>query len=500
MRGRLASLLTLTTLAASATEQVVLEEANLTSSQCCEGLRSVISPSQVHLSSSDLYTTQQSTYYSGEQASQRPACRVTPVDANDVSFILKFATRHQCEFAVRAGGHMSWAGSSNIGPEGFTIDLENMRKIGLLDDSKTVSIEPGLRWSAVYNFLVPHGLHTVGGRSSGVGVGGFLMGGGVSFLSPEYGFGSDNVINYEVVLSDGSIVNANEAEHTDLYWALKGGSTNYGIVTKFDMPTHRMDQMWGGSLFYNISMGGDLLKYLVGFTERLDADPQGMSAYSLVFNPITQDYAIWSPNVYLQPKAYPSPLFDGLKDFEPLLDTTRITNLVDITDEVDRTNAGGARSQWSAFVFKANGEYPWDAFLHGKEFFAEDVKRPGVFWAITVQPINTGMIRAGAKRGGNPFGLSVDDGNHFLLLFSTFWMDPADDDVMKAKTQEFIEWLTTTGTERGLLHRFIYMDYALDTQPVLQSFGEENYKRMKEIKEKYDPDNLLRLWKGGWKL
>ncbi|KAJ8501508.1 hypothetical protein ONZ45_g12134 [Pleurotus djamor] len=467
--------------------------------QCCVGLRSVLSPSQVLDPNSPLYATQQSTYYSGEQAVQHPTCRVTPRSASDVSAVMKFATQNGCEFAVRSGGHMSWEGSSNIGPEGFTIDLESLTEIQLSDDSTTVSIPPGLRWADVYGFLQPHHLHTAGGRSSGVGVGGFLVGGGISFLSLEHGFGSDTIIDYEVVLSNGSIVHANENERSDLYWALKGGSTNYGIVTKFQMPTFPLDQMWGGSLFFNASIGLQLFEYLVDFTTRLAIDPQGLSAFSFAWNPTLKDYAVWSPNAYLKPVAFP-PLFEGLRDFDAFEDTMRITNLVSVTDEINVSSPGGSRTQWIAAVFDANAQFPWDTFLHGKELFADDVQRPGVTWALTVQPINVGMIAAAANRGGNPFGLSVSDGDQFLLLASTFWTNPDDDAILKAKTQQFEKWIRDTAGERGILNRFIYMNYALDTQPVLESFGQENFNRMKEIKNKYDPENLLKLWKGGWKL
>ncbi|KAJ8508275.1 hypothetical protein ONZ45_g9434 [Pleurotus djamor] len=467
--------------------------------QCCLGLQGVLSPAQIAYPTAALYAAQQSTYYSGEQAAQQPSCRVMPNDANDVSAIIQFATQNGCQFAVRSGGHMNWEGSSNIGPQGFTIDLENLTDIQLLNNSTTVTIQPGLRWSDVYGFLQPYHLHTTGGRSSGVGVGGFLIGGGVSFLSLEHGFGSDTIIDYEVVLSNGSIVHANENERSDLYWALKGGSTNYGIVTKFELPTFELDQMWGGSLYFNASIGLELFEYLVDFTARLAIDPKGLSAFSFAWNPASEDYIVWTPNAYLKPVAYP-PLFAGLQDFPTLDDTMRITNLVSVTDEINVSSPGGSRTQWIAAVFDANAQFPWDTFLYGKALFADDVQRPGVTWALTVQPINTGMMAASARRGGNPFGLSVADGDQFLLLVSTFWTDPADDVILKAKTQQFEAWIRATAGQRGILNRFIYMNYALNTQPVLESFGQVNYDRMKEIKDKYDPGNLLKLWKGGWKL
>lgn len=87
-----------------------------------------------------------------------------------------------------------------------------------------------------------------------------------------------------------------------------------------------------------------------------------------------------------------------------------------------------------------------------------------------------------------------------MVLISVFWTDPGDDVDMKGATQELLKWSTDTAKERGLFNRFIYMNYALNTQPVLESFGPENFDRMKEVKEKYDPRGLLNVWKGGYKL
>ncbi|KAF7416085.1 hypothetical protein PC9H_002345 [Pleurotus ostreatus] len=476
------------------------EGVRTTALQCCNALEDILTSSTILYPASSKYSAQSSTYYSLEQAAQKPACRIAPATTEDLSRLIKFATATRCEFAVRAGGHMSWEGSSNIGPNGFTIDLGGLKEVELKDDGKTVSIAPGLKWSEVYGFLKPHGLHTVGGRSSGVGVGGFLIGGGVSFLSTEMGLGSDNVLDYEVVLADGSIVHANESERSDLYWALKSGSTNYGIVTRFLMPTIPRPQIWGGSLFYHGSAGPRLFKQLATFTDRLKEDPHGMSAISVAWSPEMKDYAIWSPNVYLAPQAYPSPLFDGLQDIEPFQSTMRVADLGEITDEVDMLSPGGRNSQWFSVVFKNDAELPWDIQLKGREIFEPYHDRPGAAWAITVQPINEGMIAAGHKRGGNPLGLSVEDGDQLLLLGCVFWNDPQDSAVMKAKAQEYIKAATELARERGLLNKYIYLNYALDTQNVLESYGAENLKKMREIKSKYDPDNLLEVWKGGWKL
>lgn len=107
--------------------------------------------------------------------------------------------------------------------------------------------------------------------------------GGISFLSLEHGFGSDNIVRYEVVLADGSIQTATQTENPDLFWALKMGSTNYGIVTRFDMATFPLDDIWAGMMYFQIDEALPLLNSLVGFTKKLSEDPLGMNPPSFLY-------------------------------------------------------------------------------------------------------------------------------------------------------------------------------------------------------------------------
>ncbi|KAG9220414.1 hypothetical protein CCMSSC00406_0003870 [Pleurotus cornucopiae] len=470
-----------------------------TAQHCCNTLETVLSSSAILYTGSSGYTAQSSTYFVPDQAAQRPACRIAPTTADDVVLIVKFATASRCEFAVRSGGHMSWEGSSNIGPNGFTIDLQGLRSIELQDGGETISIAPGLTWGEVYAFLKPHGLHTVGARAPGVGVGGFLLGGGVSFLSMEHGLGSDNVLDYEVVLSNGSIVHANQAERSDLFWALKGGSTNYGIVTRFLMPTMPLTQLWGGFLKYSVNAAPQLYERMVKATDQLKVDPRGLMVLCTAWNPATKEHAVWALAVYLAPLEYPSPLFEGLQDIEPIGGTTRIADLGEFLNETGQVLPKSQYSQWFTLTFKADANLPWDVQLKGEDILG-DLESPGAHWEVLVQPMNEGMFSAGQKRGGNPFGLSVENGDQFLMLVMVFWTNPEESALMKAKTQEYLKVSMDLARERGLLTKFIYANYASGTQNVLESYGEENIKKMRIVKEKYDPDDLLKVWKGGWKL
>ncbi|KAJ7456914.1 hypothetical protein FB451DRAFT_1183448 [Mycena latifolia] len=468
-------------------------------SRCCAILNTAL-PGKVFFPTSEEYKTQEASYYALAQSDLKPTCRVSPTNADNVSAIVRITGENECEFAVRSGGHMNWGGASNIGPSGFTIDLRKLDTISLSRDKKVVSIGAGSTWKMVYHELEPHHLGTIGGRTSGVGVAGFLLGGGISYLSLEHGFGSDNVVAYEVVRADGTICVATPHSHPDLYWAIKYGSTNFGIVTRFDMTTFPLDKIWGGGFFYNVSYALPLLDSLVNFTAKLADDPKGMSAFSFLWNAEAQDYLIWGPSVYLEPIEFP-PLFSDLAQIEPLYSTMRMANMAEITDEVADLFPGGVRTKWFTLTVKANSQILLDIHERGAATFKPDLNRPGFISALTVQPINVGFMAAGSRNGGNPMGMSTDDGDLILLLATVFWSDPADDSILIPKFNAFFEWAENEARQRGLLNRFIYMNYALREQKVMESVGEENLFKLREIQGVYDPQGVFKkYWKGGYKL
>lgn len=191
------------------------------------------------------YTERNESYWCNS-AKLRPACIVQPHSAVEVAAAVKALVGAEQAFAIRAGGHTNWAGSNNI-DGGVTIDL------GLLNETKydatteMAHIGPGAKWKHIYDELDKHGRVVAGGREAEVGAGGFLLGGGNTFYSARYGFACDTVLAYEVVLADGHIVTADaDGQHADLFRVLKGGSNNFGIVTKFTMRTFPRVPIWGG--------------------------------------------------------------------------------------------------------------------------------------------------------------------------------------------------------------------------------------------------------------
>lgn len=464
--------------------------------RCCKELSSAL---HVAMPGSKDYDSHSSTYFSLDQGDMQPACVVFPSDASQVSTAVSVAAHHACRFAVKSGGHMAWIGASNIGTDGFAIDLANINTIAISDNGDSVILGSGLRWKEVYDYLEPLNLTTVGARMPSVGVGGFIVGGGISFLSYRHGFASSNVINYEVVLSSGEIVNANSTSHPTLYWALKLGSTNFGIVTQFTMSVFPLDSVFGGAQVFAIEESSALVLSLVQSTDFLNKNPDQSLGVLLTWSAAMQQYVVWVPRIHMDTSSVPRPLISA----SPLLDTLRITKLSDVfTEWAGEESATRGYNEWLSLTITVDSQLPLDIFSKGQVLFGSIIKRTGCHWGLGVQPLPRRMIRANAdKNGGNPSSLSLDE-DLFVLLFISSWTDPVDGEEMRTAIRQLEGWSRQEAVERGLLEDFVYMNYASGEQDALmKSVSADSVSRMLDVQKQYDPGNVFgTLWSGGFKL
>lgn len=155
-------------------------------------------------------------------------------------------------------------GAANI-TNGVLVSLTNFNQITLSSDKKTVSIGSGNRWIDVYTLLSPYGLAVAGGRYGDVGVGGLLLGGGINYFGNLVGWSMNSVVGYEVVLANGTVVVASAQHNRDLWWALKGGLNNFGIVTRFNMSTIPITQLYGGLAVYSPSHLDDYVNAIADY-------------------------------------------------------------------------------------------------------------------------------------------------------------------------------------------------------------------------------------------
>ena len=296
------------------------------------------------------YDLSLSTYWSQQEQNVTPSCVVTPRNTQQVSRAIQVLSKHQavdnrtaggCQFAIRGAGHTPWAGSANI-DNGVTIDMTSIRSVKVNRANTVVSVGAGARWSAVYQVLDAAGLGVAGGRVAGVGVGGLITGGGLSYFAPRYGFVCDQVVNYRIVLANGTAVNANYKDNSDLWFALKGGSNNFGVVTRFDLNVFPLGKIWGGSIYNPIETLPAQVKAFVDLNNASNYDTNAAVINAYVYD---SNISLWIVANTLVHRSEVNPqVLRPFTDIEPKLGNTMLlSNISDITSKQVDTVPYGRR-------------------------------------------------------------------------------------------------------------------------------------------------------------
>lgn len=294
----------------------------------CQTLATVME-SKVLFPNSTAYDSSVSSYWSAQEQSVRPSCILYATSARDVSKALQVIVAKSCEFAVRSGGHGALKGLANV-QDGVTIDLRGLNSIEPFRNNSLVAIGGGQTVGNVYAALQPLGLTISGGRSYDVGVGGSTLGGGWGWMSNEAGWSCDNIVEYEVVLASGEIVTATNRENTSLWRALKGGGSNFGVVTNFVHRTLPIGEIWAGDANYNLTEAEvpQLLNAAYDFTSTQHQDSKASILFSFTYDALYGPI-YWVQYVYLEPVTDTPPLFEELLSLPG--EIRRDISLVDLT-------------------------------------------------------------------------------------------------------------------------------------------------------------------------
>lgn len=439
------------------------------------------------------------SYWSQQQEQVDPYCIFQPTKPEQVSIQILLSRLTQCPFAIKSGGHAAFAGASSI-EGGITLSLQNFNQIVPSSDKLSAAIGPGNRWHDVYVALQPQDIVVIGGRVSAIGVGGLTLGGGISFFSNIYGWACDNVIEYQVVTASGIILNVNQKTYPDLYWALRGGGNNYGVVTSFKVNTIPLPQglMWGGSRV-SLNTSGEFPQLIKAFydlgTTGATSDPN--AAQILSFTSYQGLNLASAALEYAKPVANP-PIFNEFYAIPTISDTTSVRTLAAITDEFAASNPDGRREQYWAVAYKLT--IPMTTFV--TNVFYEElptvVNASGIVPAATLQVITDPQIAAMQKNGGNALGLTPDEGPLLLLNMNVQWDSAADDARITAFNSRIIQRTVEYAKQNGLYNEYLYMNYASQYQDVIASYGAANKARLISIAKKYDPTGVFQELNPGY--
>ncbi|KAK2811602.1 hypothetical protein FQN50_001944 [Emmonsiellopsis sp. PD_5] len=428
------------------------------------------------------------SYWAAQQVEVSPACILKAPDATAVSVAVLISRLTQCPFAAKSGGHSHFPASAIEG--GITISFEKMKDVTVADDRKTVHIQPGNVWGEVFDKLADTELTVVGGRIYPVGTGGLTLGGGLSFFSGLYGLACDNIAKYTVVTAMGLIVEATPTQHPDLYWALRGGTNNFGLVVEFEAMAYPLpaNQVWGGTrVFQEDQFPGLLDAYIHWVTNAADdTNIGGWLAWIYRDGRLMATTETYSAKPVADP-----PLFDGYKNLTAIQDTTKVRTLHEYARTLNATAPYGLREMYEGITVKVDH----DLIQAAADIYFEEVTAlkdiEGFAPNFITQPLSVPMMSHMSRNGGNPLGLDPANGPLAILQTATMWNNAKDDATIAAYSNRVLSRITAEAKSRGLDSDYIYLNYASKYQDVFAGYGQANLDKMRKISKKYDPAQVF---------
>jgi FAD/FMN-containing dehydrogenase len=411
-----------------------------------------------------------------------PALIVHCVDVADVIASVNFAREHQLPLAVRGGGH-SGPGLGTC-DNGLVIDLSGMKGIRVDPSARTVRVDGGCTWGEVDHATHPFGLATPSGFISTTGVGGLTLGGGIGYLARTLGLTLDNVLSVDVVLADGSFVTANSEEHADLFWAVRGGGGNFGVVTSFLFQLHPISTVYGGPIFWPLEQASDLLKFWRDFILNAPEEINGWFGFVTVppvplfpeqFHLQKMCLIVWCCTA---PSEQAEELLKPVRAFgAPAMDFAGPVPWPALQSLFDALYPAGLQWYWKADFFTDLKDEAID--LHVKY----GAQLPTMHSTMHLYPINGAVHRVST----DATAFSFRDAN-FAEVVVGVDPDPANDERMIQWARDYWTALHPYSSGGGYIN--MMMDEGAEN---VKAAYRDNYARLAQVKAQYDPTNLFQL-------
>ena len=413
---------------------------------------------------------------------RRPLAVVRSRDTGDVMAAVAFAADNDIPVAVRGGGH-SVPGFGTC-DDGVVVDLSQMRGVRVDPNAMTARAEGGATWGDLNHATHAFGLATTGGIISTTGVGGLTLGGGIGYLCRGHGFSLDNLISADVVTADGRAVLASEREHEDLFWGIRGGGGNFGVVTSFEFALHPVDTIYGGPMFFELADVGDVLRWYREFIADAPREFGGFPAFQIApplpFIPEERhgDTFLAFVSCWAGPVDDGEAMLKGLRDVAPVVaEHVGPMPYPALNSAFDALVPPGLQHYWKAnFVKELTDEAIAAHLEHGP-------KVPVVNSTMHIYPIDGACHDVASD--ATAFGHR--DAN-FATVIAGMWPDPADNDANIRWVREYSDAIAPHSEEGGYIN-FMAAD---DQDRVRANYG-ANYERLASVKRTYDPENRFRV-------
>jgi FAD/FMN-containing dehydrogenase len=403
-----------------------------------------------------------------------PAAIARCTGVADVIEAVRVARERNLLVSVRGGGH-NVAGTA-VADGARMIDLSGMKGIRVDPSSRRAVAQPGVLWGEFDRETAVHDLATTGGLVSTTGIAGFTLGGGLGWLMRQHGLACDNLRSADIVTADGCCLTASADENPDLFWGLRGGGGNFGVVTSFEYDLYPLANVLAGPILHPWSAAGDLLRY---FREIVAAAPDELTVHAgLIGSEEGERYAAFMV-------CYAGDLADGERVVGPIrawgtpvVDGVDVRPYTEWQSMFDEANAHGRRNYWKSNMLRTLDDDAIDTML--------DAYQRVPSWRTNI--LIEGLGGAVARVGEDATAYTHRDAA-FDLLLSSVWEDPAEDEAN-------VEWTRDTFASLAPSMRdSVYVNYLGNegAERVREAYGPAKYERLVELKDRYDPANLFRL-------
>jgi len=406
---------------------------------------------------------------------RRPAVIVQCMTVSDVKQAVDFARTRSLLVSIRGGGHSAPGYGTNDG--GLVIDLSAMKAISVDPARRTARAEGGVQWRDFDAATQAHGLATTGGTVSNTGIGGLTLGGGLGWLGGKHGLSIDNLLSVEVVTADGQSRKASAEEHPDLFWALRGGGGNFGVVTAFEYRLHPVSEVLGGMVLYPLEQAAAVLRFYRDFCPTL---PDEAEAYAAL---LTSPEGVPVAAMLL---GYNGPVGEGEKILAP---ARRFgTPLADLVAPM----AYCARQSMLDVPFAEHGlhRYWRSAFTeHIPDALIDELVAAAAKFSSPLSSLILFYLHGAAAR------VSATD-TAFSARRTQWDFDAIGQWADGAQSPAHIAWVRETWKQvEPHLKGSVYINHVADDdlpEKVRASFG-DNYQRLRQLKTRFDPTNLFRM-------
>jgi FAD/FMN-containing dehydrogenase len=413
---------------------------------------------------------------------RRPRLIVRCADVADIIAAVNFARNNDLQLAIRGGGHN--AAGLGVCDGGLVIDLSRMRGIHVEPRARTVRVEGGCTWGDVDHATHAFGLAVPAGIVSTTGVGGLTLGGGLGHLTRRCGLTIDNLLAADMVLADGRFVTVSGEEDEDLFWAIRGGGGNFGVVTSFLFRTHPIHTNYAGPMLWELNQAGEVMRWYREFIPQAPEEINGFFAFLVVppgppfpnhLHNKTMCGIVWCYTGSIEKAADAFKSIRGLRP--PALDLVGPMPHPALQSMFDALYPPGLQWYWKAdFVNDLSDEAIALHIRHGSSI-------PTMFSAVHLYPINGAAHRVG--RSDTPW--SFRDATWAQVIVG---VDPDP-----AKTHRIVAWAKEYWEA---LHPYsaggAYVNFMMDEgEDRIRATYRGNYERLVAVKTKYDPLNLFRV-------